>query len=484
MKILTVSQIRAAEEDAVKSGIFSFMELMENAAEKSADYLIKNVLNKNDKICVVCGKGNNGGDGLVTAYILSNEGYDVSVIFPFGKPMSSPANEFLGYCEYLNEIEEIPEKCDVLIDALFGIGFDRPLDSVSSSVIDKMNGISAKKIAIDIPSGVFADKKQNGNAFFADITLTFIALKPCFVLPPFNENCGKAEVIDIGVPIKEFAYKTIDGYSKPKRRKNAHKGDFGRALLITGCYGMAGAQILCAKAALSSGAGIVKSFVCDKNYTAFLSSVPEAVTVPVGTYQNGAMQISENQLFPEIAAADSVVIGCGIGRTKEAEEIVNMALSNISVPTVIDADGLNALSLNIELLRRKRASVIITPHEGEMAKLCGVSAQEIRQNRAEYAKKFAVTYEVTVVLKGANTIVATPDGRVYFNTTGNPGMATGGSGDVLAGIIGARLAAGEEANEAAKNAVYMHGLAGDNALKKYSMEGLLPSDIINELKTL
>jgi len=247
---------------------------------------------------------------------------------------------------------------------------------------------------------------------------------------------------------------------------------------------MCGASILAAKASLVSGVGIQKNLVCDKNYTAFCVSVPEAVTVPCDTLPNGCLDVFESVLEREILSADSLLIGCGIGQTENAKELVYKALKTTKIPTVIDADGINLIAGDIELLKTIEAPVIITPHPKEMARLCGVSVTEIQNNRPEYAKKIAVKADCIVVLKGANTVVASPDGKVYFNTTGNSGMATGGSGDVLSGMISARLAMGETPISAALSCVYLHGLSGDMATKKYSMNGMLPTDMIKELKTM
>lgn len=484
MKILTVEQLKAAERDAVSSGVLSFSDLMKTAAGKSAEYLIENFSLNKAEVFVVCGNGNNGGDGIVLADLLKKTGCSVSVLFPFGKPDTFPAKEFLGCLDDIDEAQDIPEKCDLLVDAVFGIGLNRALDDFAADVIRKMNRCDAKKVAIDVPSGCFADGKGEGTAFRADITLTFIALKPCFFLPPFNAYCGKVELIDIGVKSPEHAYMTIERPKEIVRPKNSHKGTFGTVLTFTGSYGMCGASVLSSKAALVSGAGMVKSFVCDKNYSAFTCALPEAVTIPCETFASGAMAIYGDQLKKELPFADSIIIGCGLGRTNEAVNLVKAILEMSCHPVVLDADGINAVCGNIELLRKTKASVILTPHPGEMARLLRVPTDEIEKNRPEFAKRVAVTYGVVVVLKGANTVVASPDGKVFFNTTGNPGMATGGSGDVLAGVIAARLALGENAVDATCNGVWLHGFAADQALLKYSMAGLLPSDIIAELKKL
>ncbi|MCQ2455575.1 MAG: NAD(P)H-hydrate dehydratase [Clostridia bacterium] len=484
MKILTVSQIRTAEQDAVESGIFSFADLMQNAARKSLEFLSRNIITEISDICIVCGSGNNGGDGLVLAKLLKDKGHKVCVVFPNGIPVSSPANEFSYFAKDIEIRHEIPQKCDFLIDALYGIGLNRPIENEQAEIIDKMNSCSAFKVALDVPSGVSADGNFAANCFSADLTLTFIALKLCFVLPKTSEFCGEVEVVDIGVEEREYAYLTTDMPPKKKRAKNSHKGSFGTALMITGSYGMCGAAVLSSRAALVSGVGIVKNFVCDKNYAAFCSAVPEAVTIPSETDFGGTPIIRNSQLLKEIENCNAMLVGCGLGNGEESVSLVKRALEYTTVPTVIDADGINAIASDIELLKKIKAQKVITPHPKEMARLCKISVEEVSENRIDIAKRVAVNTGSVVVLKGANTVIASEKGEVVFNMTGNAGLATGGSGDVLAGMITARLAMGEAPFEAAKNSVFLHGYAADRLAKKYNLEGILPSDIISELKTI
>ena len=484
MNILSISQIRAAEKDAVSNGIFSFKDLMQNAAKGAFEYLNERIIDGIENICIVCGNGNNGGDGLVLAKMLKDSGNNVSLVFPNGLPKTEPATEFLSLTKEINVINNIPLKCDILIDALFGIGFNRPLDEYGNSIIDKMNRCDAFKVALDVPSGVNGDGEFAEKAFYADLTLTFIALKPCFVLPKTNDFCGKVKVIDIGITASEYSFKTTERPQKSRKNKNSHKGTFGTVLTVTGSYGMCGASILSSKSALVSGVGIVKSFVCDKNYSAFTSAVPEAVTIPCETFISGAPMIPDRQLISEIGSADSLLLGCGLGTSNEAKDIVKRVLEFTNIPTVIDADGINIVSENIELLKKMKVPKIITPHPKEMARLCKTTVSEIEKNRVEIAKRVAINTNSVVVLKGSNTIIASPDGEIFFNMTGNIGLATGGSGDVLAGMITARLCLGELPLTAAKNAVWLHGYAADRLLKKYTFEGILPSDIIAELKTI
>ena len=246
---------------------------------------------------------------------------------------------------------------------------------------------------------------------------------------------------------------------------------------------MCGAQILSANSALRSGVGLLKTFVCDKNYAAFTSAVPEAVTIPVPTDLNGVPVIEENLLETQISSADCLLIGCGMGVSESAQKLIKRVLLAVeNIPVVIDADGINAVAKDINIIRKIKAPVIFTPHPKEMARLCHTTVNDIEKNRVEYAKNFASNYSCIVVLKGANTIVAAPDGRVFFNLTGNSGLATGGSGDVLSGMLASYLAQGESPLKSALNAVYFHGFAGDRAAEKFTERSLLPRDIIEELK--
>ncbi|MBR4073532.1 MAG: NAD(P)H-hydrate dehydratase, partial [Clostridia bacterium] len=244
------------------------------------------------------------------------------------------------------------------------------------------------------------------------------------------------------------------------------------------------AEILAAKAALRSGIGIAKAVVADKNYSAFCSCVPEAVTHPVPTDKDGSFSLSSQELEELYSSADAVLIGPGMGQSFTARQTIINAIKSAEIPVVLDADGINALSFDINILRRIKAPVIITPHPGEMARLCGKTVKEVESNRISTAVNFAMDTGCITVLKGANTIVAAPDGRVFFNTTGNPGLATGGSGDVLSGILVSLLAQGYSPLTAALSGVFIHGKAGDIAAEKYDYASMLPTDVITELKML
>ena len=484
MKVLKFSQVIAAEENAVNNGIFSYTALMENAGREATRIICKKYDIAGKRVCVVCGKGNNGGDGVVIASLLAKLGADVSIFYPFGAPVTDTAKFFLPLVDGIQKVQFVDKGYDFVIDAIFGIGLDRTLDNKTRSVINDMNACGGIKIAIDVPSGVYCDGGRDEVAFHADLTVTFIGYKPCQFLPETSEFCGETVVADIGVPIVEYAYNTIKKPEYNRRGRNSHKGTYGTALLICGSYGMSGALVLAARAALRSGVGILKAIVCDKNYNVFCTSVPEAVTIPVSTTSDGVPEIFDRTILSSASSSNAMLLGCGLGQSEDAKRIVRNTLLLSSIPIILDADGINAIASDINILRKTKAPVILTPHPKEMARMLGVSTADVERNRIRIAKKFAVDFNCVLVLKGSNTVVASPDGRIYINTGGNPGMATGGSGDVLGGMMVAYLAGGTTPLDAALSAVWWHSYAADRATEKITQEALLPSDIIEELKSL
>ena len=476
--ILNAELIRESEENAVKSGAFSLKELMLNAGRAAAEIIMQKYSILNKRITVLCGNGNNGGDGFVIAKELSENGAAVSVVTPFGAPKTENAAFYYGKLGAVNVSERLEtENCDIVIDALFGIGLNRKLNENAEKLINKVNSLNAVKIAVDIPSGVEADTgRVLGAAFCADLTVTFIALKPCFVLPEGSDYCGEVLVADIGVKPIGSTFSTTQKPKFKKRRHNSHKGTYGTALLFCGSYGYAGAAVLAARAALRSGVGIAKAVLSESIYAPFTAAVPEAVCVPIK--QNGTADLNIKALLNK---ADAVLAGSGSGNNDETEYLVKELFKTAEIPIVIDADGINVIANSIDIIKNTKAPVILTPHPGEMARLLGVTAKEVEADRVSIARGFAKEYGCILVLKGANTIIALPNGEITFNLTGNPGMACGGSGDVLSGITVSLLAQGFSPESAAKYAVYLHGEAGDKAALRRGERAMLPTDIIEEL---
>lgn len=481
MKVLTKALIKKSEEDAVISGNFSFKELMQNAGKTCANEILKNYNCTNKKVAVICGNGNNGGDGFVVAKELKENGANVTVVLPLGKPITETAKYYFDKLEDTKITTEFSGEFDIIIDALFGIGLNRELSENICNLLTKLNLCNAVKIAIDIPSGIEADSgKVLGTAFKADLTVTFIAYKPCFFLPLGNEYCGKVVVADIGVKLTDYSFTINQKPETKKRSKNSHKGTFGTALIICGSYGMAGAAILAARAALRSGVGIAKVVVCDSIYQTLTLGVPEAVCIPVNQNSLGTLtsELPPSSAFQKTTA---VLFGCGVGLNNDTETLLKNLIQTVDVPFVIDADGINALASSIDILKNSKAPIILTPHPAEMARLCKITVAEVEENRIEVAKNLATKHNCFVVLKGANTIIASPNGEICINANGNPSLAKGGSGDALAGVIVSLLAQGLPVFEAVKAAVYLHSEAADKALNKRHEYSILASDIIEEL---
>ena len=483
MKVLTSLQIKNAEKSAVDNGLFSYSDMMKNAGEAAFRVITSKYTVVGKKILVIAGCGNNGGDGLVIASLLKNHGAIVTLLLPFGFPVTDTASGFLCGASDIPVCNGLSGDFDFYVDALFGIGFNRCLTAEIELLLNEINSRHGVKIAIDIPSGVFSDGGMAQTAFRADITITFIGYKLCQLLPETSSYCSEVVLDTLNIDVgNNYSYEIIDA-PKPRRfDKSSHKGTFGTALLVCGSYGMCGAHILAARSACVSGSGIVKCIVCDKNYAAFTSAVPEAVTVPVETSDFGAPIIYEKTILSALSGASALLIGCGLGRSDEAKSAVKKLLLFTNIPTILDADGINAVAGDISILRNVKAPLILTPHPGEMARLANTTVEDVENNRVTYAKRFACDNQCVLVLKGANTVIAAPNGEVYFNITGNYGMAKGGSGDVLSGIIVALLANGYDALSAVKTAVFVHGKAGDMAAEKYTERTMLPSDIIEELK--
>ncbi len=482
MKVLNTDLIRKSEQKAVLSGAFSFRQLMQYAGTKAYEIINMKYPCTNKKVAVICGCGNNGGDGFVIADCLYKNGADVTVFTPLGLPTTEDANHYYKKLSFLKFGVEFEGEYDIIIDAVFGIGLNRAPNTKLTELFRKINESNAIKISVDIPSGVCSDTgKVFTNAVNADLTVTFIALKPCFVLPEGSDFCGEVIVADIDVEPIDYCFETIEKPTFPKRLHNSHKGTYGTALIITGSYGMAGAAMLSSKAALRSGVGIAKCVLCESIYPAFTSYLPEAVCIPTKQTQNGTLDCNFVDIQNLSCKANAILFGCGVGTDSSTKKILNNIIKQSNVPTVIDADGINCLSENIELLKESKAPIILTPHPAEMARLCNTTVDNVEHNRIAIAKNFAENNNCTVILKGANTVTAFADGKIFVNICGNSGMATGGSGDVLAGVIVSLLAQGFDIQFAVNAAVYLHSHAGDKAALKRGMHATLPSDIIEEL---
>lgn len=485
MKILNNRQTRLLEQAAVDFGK-SYIELMRNAGESAARLLLKFGLAENDTVSVVCGCGNNGGDGFVLAVYLHERGYNVCVILADGKPKTEDAAFMLKRAKDRNirilelddsECLNIIKGSAWVVDALYGIGFRGALDGKFFPILDSITG---RVLSIDLPSGVQCDTGMvKSRAFNANATVSFSTLKPAHVLFPSAEYCGRVYVEQVGIDesIREgseyVAIMTEEEMFKGifKRNKNSHKGTYGTAACVCGSYGMAGAGVLSGMAALRSGVGLVKMCVPEQIYPIMAAKLIEAVFVSY----NNAMGI--DKVVESCKRANAVLVGCGLGNSDETANIVRMLAENTDCPMVIDADGINSVCGHIDILRR--GNIVITPHPLEFHRISGFTKERIASDRIGCAKEFAIKHGVCTVLKGANTVIAFPDGEVFINPTGNAGMAKGGSGDVLSGITVALLAQGIDMKTAVLCAVYAHGRAGDIAAQELGMIAMLPEDIIS-----
>lgn len=503
MKIMTASAIQDIEKRASRQGV-PLLTLMENAGVAAVRVVERyNVFGK--RVCIVCGNGNNGGDGLVMARYLYRMGAYVTVLLALGGPKTREAVHMFERLDKTRiQILELTDKtdlqandslirtADIVVDALFGIGFHGQPNGAAQKIIYEINYSKAVVVAVDIPSGLTADSgSMNGTAVKADVTVTFSTYKPAHVVFPAAAHCGKLILADVGVP--QYIIKTIESDIKgisdsmiptafPPRDTQANKGDFGKLLCVCGSEDMPGAALLAVKSAVKSGAGIVNLAAQNSVCQAVSHQLAEPLYTSLG---NGAeLDTAQNSLCRAISVSTACLIGPGLGKTPFAQKMLTTVLENANCPVIIDADGINLLSGNINILERDCSKLIITPHPGEMARLCNTTVSQIQRCRIEYAKEIAMRFSVTVVLKGANTIIACRDGKVYINTNGNAGMAKGGSGDVLAGMIASFAAQGMDTALAAVIGVYLHGAAGDRAAAKHSMQVMTPSDIIEEIGAL
>ena len=503
MIVVESHEIRNIENLAANSGI-SMSTLMENAGKNVADFAEK-LIRKDDlqNVCILCGTGNNGGDGFVAAGLLVGK-CNVTVVMADGLPRSLLASNYFStlphgvimyeFSENRNASVQAIRNADIIIDAIYGTGFNGTLKPNVEEVISLCNANKkAVKIAVDVPSGIICDSGSViSECFHADHTLSFTALKPLHVLYPSMDYCGKVTVCDVGIPKNildscTYIMETTDSFIKRnplrKRKKSAHKGTNGTLFAICGSYGMAGAAMLAGEAALRTGVGLLRMALPRSIYGIAAPKLVESVFVPLEQNPDGTMSAREYpKLMYECAEnASAVLIGCGIGVTNDTKQIVSILIQNSNKPMVVDADALNCICQNPDILRLATSPVIITPHPREMARLIDSDVPTIQAYRYDVAKDFAMEYRVTVVLKGANTIIATPEGKIYVNLTGNNGMAKGGSGDVLSGMMSSLLAQGLSTEQAAVYAVYYHGLAGDRCREVMSARTMLPSDLIKEI---
>lgn len=507
-QILTTEQIRKLEEEFSAKGN-DRIKLMEAAGDSIARFVHENgggIANK--AIAVVCGHGSNGGDGFAAAKKFFDNGAKVCVLVADGAPTTDDAIDMFGRAERAGvhmvlcsdpeaapTIERFILEADIVVDAIFGAGFHGEMPDYLQHIVELINLTEADVIAADVPSGVCADTGEAAEySVRADYTLTFTAMKPAHVIYPAAELCGTTLVVPIGVDeesvrAQEHEVSTIDRSMVRvcfnERKPNTYKGSYGSLFAVCGSDGMAGAAVFAAKAAVQSGVGLVRMALPRPIYPIVASQVLDPVYTPMPCSNEGTLRAKDiDKLLAQLEKATACLIGCGMGCTADTIEITRRIIETSTVPLIIDADGLNAVATDPEMLRKAHCPVMITPHAGELGRLNGTDGAAVQRHRLVMARDFAKEYGVFVVLKGAGTIIAEPDGTVMVNTSGNPGMAKGGSGDVLAGIIASLAAQGQSAPDACMCGVNIHGAAGDLAAERFSRIAMTPMDIIYDLPTV
>jgi ADP-dependent NAD(P)H-hydrate dehydratase / NAD(P)H-hydrate epimerase len=494
MKLFTTKQIAGIDKFTIENEPIADIDLMERAAMQITNWLVQRFSTER-KMVFFSGPGNNGGDALAIARQLAGLDYQCEVyLLDFEKDLKgSPAINWerlekqrkvkLSKLQKAVDFPQI-EATDILLDGLFGSGLSRPLEGLPAEFIGKINALPNITVAIDIPSGLMGEDNTENiqkNILRADFTLTFQFPKISFLFAENEPFTGKWEVLPIGLHPDGICQTPTDYYFIekedvkdliPVRSKFAHKGTFGHALLIAGSYGKMGASVLASKACLRSGVGLLTAHVPHFGYSIIQTAVPEAM-VSIDVHDSIFTGVSDLSPFTAIGA------GPGIGMKSNTKKALKELIENAKVPLVLDADALNILSENKEWLNELPENSILTPHPGEFKRLAGETANS--WERIQKQMKMARELKVIVVLKGAFTTVALPDGKLYFNSTGNPGMATAGSGDSLTGIILGLLAQRIPPEHAAIAGVFLHGLAGDKAAKEKSENALIAGDITDYL---
>lgn len=512
-RVCTAEQMRTLDKLASERFGIPSLVLMENAGKAVADE-VRTRVDACGSVVVVAGSGNNGGDGFVAARHLLSRVLEVKVFY-WGDRQSAKGDALaniemaekmrvpIDYTRDVSRLRRAIQDSELVIDALLGTGAEGELKPEHAEAVRAMNVSGVPTVAVDIPSGVHADTGAElgptaepvGRAVRADVTVTFGALKVGLATHPGAQCAGDIIVADIGIPEEAYeqvdpaatlwfpdnAWRTHDVFGVP-RNPDSHKGTFGHVAIVAGSVGLTGAATLSAEGALRIGTGLVTVLVPESLNDIMEVKLTEAMTIPVPQGKARAFGMASlDKVLGYVNKWDAAVIGPGFGRDEDTVEFALELIKRLEKPAIIDADALYAISKDLSVLKQCKAPLVITPHPGEMATLLGTTSEEVQSNRLETARAFAKEHRVTVVLKGAGTDIADPDGHAYINTTGSPGMATGGTGDVLSGMIGGLLAQKQRRTSAATAAVYLHGLAGEIAARKLSEPAMIASDLASSI---
>ena len=505
MKLVTSEGMRAIDRECIENRGIAGLRLMESAGVGTARFIAREFGSlAGKKVTVVCEKGNNGGDGFVIARELAAGGADVSVYLVgrrddvagdartnldrLGRENATELSE----ASSINSMVEAMAASDVVVDAVFGTGFEGTPRGLSGTVIGQMNLCGRPVVAVDVPSGLNATTGEAaGECVLASWTCTMGLPKTGFYLNSGPSRAGRVHVVDIGIPreasdaagTRENVLTMAEAaVLLPERPRDGHKGTFGRIVIVAGSVGYTGAAALASMSALRSGAGLVTLGAPASLNDILEVKLTEVITRPLPETESRSLSREAVPAILEmLESADALAVGPGVSRDPETEAAIRAVVGEVAVPCVVDADGLNALSVERLAGRRGEAPLVITPHPGEMSRLTGHPVADIQSRRSEIARELAERTRSTVVLKGAGTVAADPDGELFLNPTGNSGLGSAGSGDVLTGIIGAFLGRGMDGLASSSLGAFVHGLAGDLAAEKNGEMGMIAGDVLDEL---
>ena len=510
MQIVTAAEMQEMDRQAIETHGIPGLELMENAGRGAADVLLDQFAGTiKTGVGIICGKGNNGGDGFVIARYLAVRRIDVKVylLAKATKVKGDAAANLKRLAALKVPVIEIPDedsflkiksdfrRFDLLVDAILGTGLTSDVRGFFKTVIDFINDLNRDGMpvfAVDMPSGLNSDTGQPcGTSIRAQGTATFALAKIGHYTYPGVDYTGKLEIIDIGIPAPVVEAVGPKQYlltaeriraALPIRAANTHKGQTGHLLVIAGSTGKTGAAAMTAVSAMRAGAGLVTLGIAESLNPIVETQVLEVMTTPLPECEYGILaDIAIEDIKTLADGKNCLAIGPGIGQAAETRSLVEKIISQIDAPMVIDADGLNNIANRTQLLKKRKAPTVLTPHPGEMARLIETSPATVQQNRIACARDFAVNFGVHLVLKGAATVIAHPDGSAYINPTGNPGMASGGMGDVLTGVLAGLITQGFAPKAAAHAAVYLHGAAADTLATTVGPIGYLAGEVMNTI---
>ncbi|NWG04101.1 MAG: NAD(P)H-hydrate dehydratase [Syntrophaceae bacterium] len=511
MKVATAEQMQELDRKAIETYRIPGVVLMENAG-RGASEIICNTFSpiRQKKIAIIAGKGNNGGDGFVIARYLLNQGIFVKV-YLLTDPKSLRGDAETNYHIFhrmKGDVISVPsskdyqkikrdlEKFDILVDGIFGTGLDAEVRGYYREVIDHLNTLQKPIVAIDIPSGLDANTgKPFGTAIRATLTVTFGLPKIGHLISPGLDYVGKIKVVDIGIPQRLIEEEKIPTYLLEEdeiqkwlsipRQPDTHKGDYGHLLVIAGSVGKTGAAAMACQAALKMGAGLVTLAIPKSLNPIMEMKLTEVMTEPLPETPKQTLSLRAfSSIIRLCENKKAVIIGPGLGLLKETQSLVLKLIRTLDLPIILDADGLTALATQPKTLPTTNRSLILTPHPGEMARLIRSTVKEILEDRIKVSRNFCQSQHVHLILKGHPTLITTPKGEVFINPTGNPGMASGGTGDVLTGMIGGLVCQGFDILTSLQMAVYLHGKAGDEGVKEVGEKSLIATDIIEKIPTL